>query len=402
MRQTPASSTATGARRFHPFSLAQGLALAAAALLLAACGGDAPQGRGAGPGSGPGGGPGAGPGGGRAPVAVKAVPVETATFQDRIEAIGTGYANEAVTVSANVTERIERIYFKDGETVRRGDVLAELSRREENASLNEARARLREAEAQLARLKQLAKSGFATDARIDEQTALRDSARAALTGIEAQLADRVIRAPFGGVVGLRRVSPGLIVTAGTTIAEIRDLSKIKLDFTVPEVFLGGLETGQTISVTAAPYPNEAFAGTIDSIDPQIDPVTRAITVRAVLDNADRKLRPGMLLTVVLESLPREAMVVPEQAIVPRLDRKYVYRVNAGDMRASLTEVMAGGRKPGYVEILDGLSVGDLVVTEGVIKLRDGATVRLLEDAAAAQSPALVADAPQPGVGDALQ
>ena len=362
-------------------------------LVLAACGAESPGGRPGGPG---------GPGGARGPVAVKVQAVETATFQDRIEAIGTGYANEAVTVSANVTEKIERIYFQDGETVRRGAVLAELSRSEESASLNEARARLREADAQLARLRQLAASGFATDARIDEQTALRDSARAALSGIEARLADRVIRAPFSGVVGLRRVSPGLIVTAGTPIAEIRDLSRIKLDFTVPEVFFGGLKLGQAINVTAAPYPNETFTGTIDSIDPQIDPVTRAITVRAVLENADRRLRPGMLLSVVLETAPREAMIVPEQAIVPRLDRKYVSRVDPDDMRVQFVDVSTGGRKPGYVEILSGLAVGDLVVTEGVIKLQDGAPVRLLDDAAAASDPAKVAGSPPPGAGDVLQ
>lgn len=377
------------------------LVLGGAALALSACGtadetpsgapkGERAAGAGAGGAGGPGGGrggPGGGPGGGR-PATVTAGTVAPHVFTDSVEAVGTAFANESVEITANVTERIKAIRFSDGAFVRRGDVLVELSAAEESADLNTARARLREAELQLQRVRQLAADGFATRARLDTQVALRDAARGDVAMIEARLADRVIRAPFSGVIGLRRVSPGLVVGAGTPILTIQDLSRIKLDFTVPETVLAQISRGMEVRAIAAAYPSETFRGRVEGIDPQIDPVTRAASVRAIIDNPDRRLKPGMLLTVRIIKASRTALAVPEQALVALREERAVFRITPED-QAERVVVTTGTREPGYVEITGGIEAGARIVVDGTVKVRDGGKVSVSDQKPT--KPALVAD-----------
>lgn len=301
-------------------------------------------------------------------------------FVDRIEAVGTGYARESVVISANVTERVKALHFRDGQTVEKGQVLAELSISEETADLARARARLKEAELQLERVKQLAGRGYATHASLDQRTAERDSARATMQSIQARIDDRVIRAPFSGIVGLRNVSPGLIVTAGTPLVEISDISTIKLDFTIPESYLSQVDVGQEVQARVSAFGGQEFTGRITAIDPQIDPVTRSASVRALIDNPTLKLRPGMLMTVGIIREQRDALAVPELAVVAEGREKYVYTVNEDGKTVARTRILTGERQPGYVEVTAGLQPGDLVVSEGVVKLRDGAPVKLLKSA----------------------
>lgn len=331
-----------------------------AMLALAACGeGDAAKGPG-------------GPGGPAPSVVVTTV--QPMSFADRIEAVGTAYARESTTIASTVTERIVRLNFRDGEYVRRGDVIAELARSEEAAGLNEAQARLTEAQQQLTRLRQLQERGFATNARVDEQVAMVNAARAQAGAVQAQIGDRVIRAPFSGVVGLRRISPGATVTAGTEIATISDLSQIKLDFSLPETFLAAMRVGQAIEARAAAYPDTLFRGQVESIEPTVDPVTRSVTVRAVLPNPDARLKPGMLMTVNVIANPRTAPAVPELALVAERDRSFVFKVDP-ENTALKTPVEVGVRQEGMVEVKRGLRPGDRVVAEGTIKVRDGGKVR---------------------------
>lgn len=334
-----------------------------AMLTLAACGeGDAakgPSGRG-------------GPGG-PAPSVVVAT-VKPTAFADRIEAVGTAFARESTTIASTVTERVVRLNFTDGEYVRRGDVIAELARSQEAAGLNEAQARLTEAQQQLNRLRALQQRGFATNARVDEQVAMVNAARAQAGAAQAQIGDRVIRAPFSGVVGLRRISPGATVTAGTEIATISDLSQIKLDFSLPETFLAAMRPGQAIEARAAAYGEELFRGEVESIEPTVDPVTRSVTVRAVLPNPDARLKPGMLLTVNVIANPRTALAVPELAIVPERERNFVFKIDA-ESTALKTPIEVGARQEGMIEVRRGLASGDRVVAEGTIKVRDGGKVR---------------------------
>ena len=311
--------------------------------------------------------------GGPAPSVVVAS-VGSMPFADRIEAVGTAYARESTTIASTVTERVVRLNFRDGEYVRRGDVIAELARGEEAAGLSEAQARLTEAQQQLARLRQLQQRGFATNARVDEQQAMVDAARAQAGGAQAQIGDRVIRAPFSGVVGLRRISPGATVTAGTEIATISDLSQIKLDFSLPETFLSAMRIGQAIEARAAAYPDDLFRGQIESIEAMVDPVTRSVTVRAMLPNPDARLKPGMLLTVSVLANPRTTLAVPELAVVAERDRSFVYKVDT-ENTALKTPIEIGARQEGMIEVRRGLRAGDRIVAEGTIKVRDGGKVR---------------------------
>ncbi|MCH8685444.1 efflux RND transporter periplasmic adaptor subunit [Pedomonas mirosovicensis] len=309
-----------------------------------------------------------------------AKPATMRRFVDAIEAVGTANARESVVISANVTERVKALHFHDGQAVKKGQILAELSLSEETADLAEAQARLKEAQLQLERVQQLAERGYATRANLDQRIAERDAAEATMQSIQARIDDRIIRAPFSGIAGLRNVSPGIIVTAGTPLVEISDISTIKLDFTIPEAYLSQVDVGQQVQARVSAFNNQLFTGRITAIDPQVDPVTRSASVRALIDNPDLKLKPGMLMTVGIIREQRDALAVPELAVVGEGREKYVYTVNEDGRTVSRTRVLTGERQPGYVEVTAGLQPGDLVVSEGVVKLRDGSPIKLLKSA----------------------
>jgi membrane fusion protein (multidrug efflux system) len=313
--------------------------------------------------------------GDRAPPLVTAEAATPMTFADRIDAVGTARANEQVTLSAPVTERIVRLNFDDGSFVRSGQIVAVLRQAEQTAELSEANARTREAQQQLQRIGALKDRGFATRSNYDTQVAAAAQARAQAQQVQAQIGDRVIRAPFSGWVSLRTISVGAIASQGTEIATVSDLSTIKLDFTVPETMLAAIREGLPIDARAAAYPDRPFHGTIRTIDPVIDPNTRAVTVRALLPNPDRMLRPGMMMRVAIQSSTRNALSVPELAVVGEGDALYVFVLGPGG-RVHRVPVRTGARLNGRVEILGGLRPGQRVVTEGVIKVADGMQVRL--------------------------
>ncbi len=339
--------------------MARQLIIPLLAILVAACGGgDAKQG-----------------GGARQAPLVKAEAATPMEFVDRIEAIGTARANEQVTLAAPVTERIVRLNFDDGAFVRQGQVVAVLRQAEQNAQLSEANARAREANQQLLRVSELKNRGFATRSSYDTQVAAAAAARAQAQQVQAQIGDRVVRAPFSGWVSLRNISVGAIASQGTEIATVSDLSTIKLDFTVPETMLAAIREGLPIQARAAAYPDRPFSGTIRTIDPVLDPNTRAVTVRAHLPNPDRALRPGMMMNVAIQSSSRTALSVPELAVLGEGDNRYVFVVGPGN-RVHRTEVRTGAHLNGRVEITAGLRQGQQVVTEGIIKVTDGVEVRL--------------------------
>ena len=306
---------------------------------------------------------------------VKAEAATSFRFADRMEAIGTARANEQVTVSAPVTERIVRLNFDDGSFVRAGQVVAVLQQAQQNAQLNEAQARAREAQQQLSRISELKQRGFATQSALDTQVAAAAAARAQSAQANAQIGERVVRAPFSGWVSLRNISVGAIATQGTEIATISDVSTIKVDFTIPETMLGAIRPGLPIEARSAAYPDRPFRGTIHTIDPVVDPNTRAVTVRARLPNPDRLLRPGMMMNVVIENQPRLALSVPELAVIGEGESRFVYIVDDRG-RAQRVPVRTGARLAGRVEIVEGLRPGQRVITEGVVKVADDMPVRL--------------------------
>jgi membrane fusion protein (multidrug efflux system) len=309
------------------------------------------------------------------PIQVVVATTTTKPWSDVIEALGTARANESLTLSAKVTETVARVHFSDGDRVEAGQVLVSLTGRAEVAQLEEARAALKEATQQFGRQNGLVEQGTVPRSQLDAQIAVRDSARARMEAIRARLADRVITAPFAGVLGFRQVSEGTLVTPGTPIATLDDITVIKLDFSVPETLLGSLAVGQPIEARSAAFSDRVFDGTVSSIDSRVDPISRAVTVRARMPNEDARLRPGMLLSVSLSTAPRDAVVIPEIAVAALGARQFVYVVG-DDQVAKQVVVRLGARRAGEVEVTEGLSVGQRVVTDGLVKMRDGAKVAI--------------------------
>jgi membrane fusion protein (multidrug efflux system) len=324
-----------------------------------------------------GGPPGAGFGaGGRPPAQLPLVTVGQARrdqIYDVVEALGTAQANESVTLTAKVTDSVRRVNFEDGDYVEAGTVLIELTNQEEEALLAEARANLDDAESQLRRLEDLSARGLTSASELDVARSRAGAVQARLNSIVARLRDRLILAPFSGLLGFRQVSPGTMLTSNTPITSIDDISVIKLDFTVPETAVGTMLPGAKVIAKSVSFPDRQFEGTVRTVGSRVDPVTRAITVRAHIDNDDRALRPGMLLTVAVVTAERTALVVPEGSVFQVQNRAYVYRVDGDTVHQQQIEV--GGRRFGVVEVLSGLQDGDPIVIEGIIKLREGARVR---------------------------
>lgn len=311
------------------------------------------------------------------PVPVRIQSAQISEFRDVIEALGTAQANESIVVTAQAQDIVMAVHFDDGDIVEAGQLLVELDSREEQARVQELKFRLAEANRQYQRLVDLRRQNAASQQQLETQDVLVKETIAELEVAETQLAQKRIVAPFGGRLGIRHVSVGSLVSPGEQITTLDDVKPIKLDFNVPELFFASLNVGQRVAARSGAYPGEQFSGEIRSIDSRVDPLTRSILVRAVLPNEENKLRPGMLLRVNLLRSVDETMILPEKAIVPINDRSYVYLIT-DDNKAQQTPVTLGRRKPGIVEVLEGVKPGDKVVTEGMVRLRDGVAVTVRE------------------------
>jgi membrane fusion protein (multidrug efflux system) len=332
--------------------------LFAIALLLAACGRG--EGRKAGE-------------GGDRPVPVTTQVVRPQAWNDSLQALGTVRARESITVTAKVSELVQAVHFESGDSVDRGAALVTLSGQAQQAALVEALAAADEAVRLYKRQDELARQQLIARAALDTQRATRDAAQARVAQIRAQLGDRVIRAPFSGVLGIRRVSPGSLVTPGTPIATLDDTARVFVDFPVPETLLAHVAPGLRVEGTSQAWAGRRFEGVVSTIDARIDEATRAVTVRADFPNADRALRPGMLLEVALQRPERQALLVPEIAVVQVGQEAFVFRVDAQG-RAERAVVKTGTRRDGLAEILEGLKAGDRIVVDGTVKLRPGSKV----------------------------
>jgi membrane fusion protein (multidrug efflux system) len=308
-----------------------------------------------------------------APSVVTTTVIAPAPWTDTTDALGTARARESVEITAKVSDTVSAVSFDSGQEASAGQVLVTLSNRQEAAGVKEAQANFQEAQDLYSRQAALAQRQLVAASTVDAQRATRDAARARLDSMHADVSDRVIRAPFAGVLGLRRVSPGSLVAPGTVITTLDDLSALDLDFSLPERSLGALAVGQRVEATSDAFPGERFAGAIASIDSRVDPATRSLTARARFDNPDKRLRPGMLLNVVLDQAARSTLQVPELSIQQVGQQSFVFRVGADDT-VDQVPVTLGARRPGAVEILDGLKTGDRIVVEGIVKLKPGAKI----------------------------
>ncbi|MFM7708315.1 MAG: efflux RND transporter periplasmic adaptor subunit [Gammaproteobacteria bacterium] len=324
------------------------------------------------------GGPGRGPGdrplgsGGPPPAEVLVANGQVRAFGAALEAVGTALARESVDITSKVANTVTAIRFQEGQRVAAGSVLVELDRAQVAAALAEAEASLLESRNQFNRGRDLSVTQALSRAQLDQLETAVKTGDARVAAARSRLSDTVIRAPFAGRTGLRRISLGSLVSPGTVITTLDDTSVIKLEFTVPQSFLGGLAPGLPIEARADGFGDRVFAGKLTTLDSRIDPVTRSIAVRAELPNADGAIKPGLFMTVRLRAQTAQTLMIPEEALVPEQGRTYVFVVQDG--KAKRLEVRTGGREPGFVAVLDGLTAQDLLIVEGTQRVRDGGAV----------------------------
>ena len=324
------------------------------------------------------------------PIPVISQVVKPAAWSDSLQAIGTIKARESVTLTSKVSEVVQDVHFESGDEVRAGAPLVTLRGDSQQAALVAAQATHAEADKLYQRQVSLADQQLVARASLDTQKAIRDAALARVQQMRADIGDRNVRAPFAGVLGMRQVSPGALITPSTVIATLDDVSRVHVDFQVPEAALASVQVGNQVAGRSTAYPGREFTGTVSTVDARLDPATRAVTVRADFDNADRVLRPGMLMDVRLFRPEREALVIPEIAVVQVGRDSFVFRVKA-DGSVDQAKVSTGVRRDGLVEITQGLAAGDRIVLEGTGKLRPGVKVADAEPAPASAAPAAKQD-----------
>lgn len=303
-------------------------------------------------------------------------PVVDAPFSDSLAALGTAVANESVELTANRTDLVKAIHFDDGQKVKAGALLVELEIAEEQSMLTEAKALLVGREASYRRAVELNEQEISPDSEVQSAFAQWNAAKARVMTLEAAISDRTINAPFAGVLGLRRISVGSLLQASTVITTLDDLSQVKVDFTIPETWLSAVRVGQPIEARSDAWPGERFAGKVSAIATRLDARTRSATIRAIVANPDIKLRPGMLLKVDVDRGEAPSMQVPEEALIQKGDEHFVFVVDDQAV-AKQVDVKVGRRRVGRVEVLEGLAVGQKVVVEGLVRIRDGSKVQVV-------------------------
>ena len=321
-----------------------------------------------------------------APVPVTMQTVQTSAWSDTLQGLGTTRARESVTVTAKVSEIVEKVHFDSGQAVKAGEPLVTLRGEAQQAALLQAQATFAEADQLYRRQLELAQQRLVATSTLDTQKSIRDAAEARVREMRADIGDRNVRAPFAGVMGIRQVSPGSLITPTTSIATLDDISRLHVDFQVPEAELATLSVGDKVEASSVAYAGRQFAGEVTAVDTRVDPATRAVTVRADFNNADHALRPGMLLDVRMFRPERQALVIPEIAVVQVGRESYVFRVKDDDS-VERADVVTGQRRAGVVEIRSGLRAGDRIVVDGTGKLRPGLKVKAPAEAATRTVPA---------------
>ena len=308
-----------------------------------------------------------------AAVPVETAAVETVRLPQSITTVGSLRSDESVTLRPEVAGRIASIQFTEGQRVTKGATLVRLDAAVNQAELQQARANLTLAKSKFDRAVDLAKSKFISGQARDEAENNLRVAEAALALVEARLAKTEIKAPFSGIIGLRSVSLGDYVKEGADLVNLEAIDPLKVDFRVPEVYLRQVQAGQPLEIALDAYPNKTFDGRVIAVNPLVDAAGRAVVIRAQVKNQDASLRPGMFTRVRLITKDvTEALVVPEEALVPQGADKFLFKVV--DNVAVRTKVEVGQRRDGKAEIVAGVALGDIVVTAGQQRLRDGVAV----------------------------
>jgi membrane fusion protein, multidrug efflux system len=321
------------------------------------------------------------PSAGKAPpgIVVEAQKVAVVKLPQALGAVGSLRSDETVILRPEVAGRVSHIGFKEGERVAKGQVLVRLDDSVQQADLDRAEANHTLSKSKHERSIDLRNKGFISSQALDESENNLKVAQADAELMTARISKTTIRAPFAGTIGLRLVSIGDYVKEGQDLVNLESLDALKVDFRVPELALSLLKDGQTLQITLDALPDKAYDGRVVAINPLIDANGRAVVIRAQVPNTDGKLRPGMFARVRLfTSGSKDTLVVPEESLFPLGEDKYVYKVVDG--KALRQRVEIGQRRSGSVEVVNGLGAEDIVVTAGVIKLREGAPVTIANSA----------------------
>ena len=307
---------------------------------------------------------------------VRAEMVKVGDVIDEVTAVGSLLADESVMIRPEIDGRVVGLHFREGEAVKRGQKLVTIDAREFEAQMAAVNADLRTEKQRLTRAKELFEQKYIAKEALDVQRGTVERFEARVQEVQARLDKAVILAPFSGIIGLREISPGAYVKAGDDIVRLENLDSIKVDFRIPEIYLADVGRDQAVTLGVDAFPGEVFQGRVYAVEPMVEQQTRTAMMRAKVPNKGYKLKPGMFVRVALTLNTRSnAITVPEQALWPQGTENFVFRVVDG--KVSLTKVVLGKRGPGQVEISQGLSAGDVVVTEGQMKLRDGAPVMVM-------------------------
>ncbi len=312
------------------------------------------------------------------PTQVIIAPVTLKDYSDTIEALGTTKSNEMVVIKTDTSEKILEIHFEDGQEVKQGDLLITLTKAEEDADLRAAEASLLEADSAYQRAKKLQKNNALSTKVLQERLTILQQRKANIETIKARLDKHIITAPFDGVLGLREVSIGTLLQPNDPITTIDDITKIKVDFDVPSTYLSSLTKGASFAGKVEAFPNQEFKGKIQAINTRIDPVTRTVKTRGIINNPNKILKPGLLMSIDIIKNQRQAIVIPEESLIKRSDKNFVFITDKkeGKLFAKEIEVTIGTRKPGEIEILSGLNAGDNIIVHGIVKIKDNSEIKI--------------------------
>jgi membrane fusion protein (multidrug efflux system) len=323
-----------------------------------------------------------GPGRERPAPLVEVEPIATVRLERSISAVGTGRARRSVEIRPSGTGRVEGISFASGDLVTEGAALVRLDDASERAAVAEAEAEIEETTAAYDRAATLQKQGRVTGQSFEGARADLQRAEARLGRVRAALQERVIRAPFTGIIGLTDLTEGALVARETIIATLEDLTVLRVEFRTPERFFADVAVGDEVRVETTIHPGETFDGEVVAVDRRVDETSRAFRVRAEIPNGDMKLPSGLFLRVTMVLAARMGVVAPEQAVIIEGDGAFVYVVDAEGV-VERRAITVGQRAGGMAEALRGLAPGERVVTRGIQKVRDGAPVRIIGEGAPA-------------------
>lgn len=308
-------------------------------------------------------------------VTVKTEIAHLEEISQNIFAIGTVVSNQEVSLTTPVSKKVTKILFSDGQFVEKGDLIVQLDDSQEQAEKKNLEATYAEQKREFDRLEPLRKARVISEKDYEMQRTKMITAQASLDLINAKINELRIEAPFGGKLGLKNVSVGALIPVGTEVTTLDDIREVKVDFYVPEKYISKLHVGDSVIATSDSYKNINFNGSILAISTRIDKDSRMLAVRGIFNNEKLMLRSGMSLKLNVKFNKRFSICIPEKSVVSVGDKKYIYVVE--DNKAKKVEVQTGKREGGKIEIVNGLNSGDIFISDGIINVKDGVSLNIL-------------------------